>query len=165
MCIRLDECSRRVFFSFYYNKDLSLMWNVRNSSQFKRAVGSEDNARLFVPRDRWETIKCQGDRAIKAWIDDGLRYSGVTVVYIGQYTWQRKWVRYEIEESERQNMGILGVYIHGLRDWNQNLGVKGPNPFNYASISKSSRTYDWVRDRGYENFSDWVEVAARAAGR
>jgi hypothetical protein len=141
------------------------MWNVRNSGQFQRIVGSVDNSQLFSPRDRWETVRRQSDRAIKAWIDAGLKYSGVTVVCVGQYTWSRKWVRYEIEESERQNKGLLGVYIHGLRDWNRNLGVKGRNPFDYASISKSYRTYDWVADGGPYNFSDWIEVAAVAVGR
>ena len=157
--------ARRVFFSFHYDQDLSRMWNVRNSGQFKRAVGRSENARLFLPRDRWETVKRSGDRAIKAWIDEGLQYSGVTVVCIGQYTYQRKWVRYEIEESDRQNMGIIGVRIHGLRDWKQQLGVRGPNPFDYVSTSKSYRTYDWVSDRGYDNFSDWVEQAAIDVGR
>jgi hypothetical protein len=141
------------------------MWNVRQSGQFQRVVGSEDNARLFLPRDRWETVKRQGPRAIKAWIDDGLKYSSVTVVCIGQYTYNRKWVIYEIEASERQKMGILGVYIHGLRDWDKRPGIKGPNPFDYADISKSYPTYDWVRDNGYDNFSRWVEQAAKAAGR
>jgi hypothetical protein len=157
--------ARRVFFSFYYDEDLSRMWNVRNSGQFQRAVGSSDNARLFLPRDRWETIKRQGDRAIQSWIDEGLKFSGVTVVCIGQHTYQRKWVRYEIEESERQNMGLLGVYIHRLKDLQGNYGVKGPNPFDYAAISKTYRTYDWVRDGGYNNFSCWVEAAAKAVGR
>ncbi len=60
---------------------------------------------------------------------------------------------------------MLGVYIDGLGDWNQNLGVRGPNPFDYADISKFYPTYDWVRDRGYNNFSYWVEEAAKAAGR
>jgi len=26
-------------------------------------------------------------------------------------------------------------------------------------------TYDWVNDNGYLNFSDWVEKAAKKAGR
>lgn len=157
--------ARTVFFSFHYDQDWSRMWNVRNSNQFQRVAGSRDNVRLFLPRDRWETVKRQGDRAIKSWIDEGLKYSGVTVVLIGQYTWQRKYVRYEIEESERQNKGILGVYVHGIRDMNQSLGVKGHNPFDYASVSKSYRTYDWVSDRGYDNFSSWVEQAATSVGR
>jgi hypothetical protein len=157
--------ARRVFFSFHYDEDLSRMWVVRKSPQFQRISGSIDNSGLFWPRDRWETVRRRSDSAIKKWIDDGLKYCSVTVVCIGQHTYKRKWVRYEIEESERQNMGILGVYIHEIRDWNQRLGVRGLNPFDYANISKSYRTYDWVGDGGYQRFSFWVEEAARAAGR
>jgi hypothetical protein len=142
------------------------MWNLRKSTQFLRISGSIDNSHLFKARDRWETVRLKNDRAIQNWIDEGLKYSGVTVVCIGQYTWQRKWVRYEIEESERQNKGMLGVYIDGLPDWNtRKLGVRGRNPFDYADISKPYRTYDWVRNGGKDNFSDWVEAAARAVGR
>lgn len=157
--------ARTVFFSFHYQEDWSRMWNVRKSGEFRRVAGSEDNVRLFLPRDRWETVKRQGDRAIKSWIDGGLKYSGVTVVLIGQYTYQRKYVRYEIEKSEKEGKGILGVYVHGLRDMDQKLGVKGRNPFDYASLSKSYSTYDWVKDGGPSNFSDWVEQAAKAVGR
>ncbi len=157
--------ARTVFFSFHYQEDWSRMWNVRKSGEFRRVAGSEDNVRLFLPRDRWETVKRQGDRAIKSWIDEGLKYSSVTVVLIGQYTYERKYVRYEIEKSEEERKGILGVRVHGLRDMNQNLGVKGPNPFDYASLTKSYPTYDWVRDGGPNNFSNWVEQAATAVGR
>lgn len=157
--------ARTVFFSFHYQEDWSRMWNVRNSGQFQRVAGSKDNAKLFLPRDRWEEVKRQGDRAIKAWIDEGLRGSGVTVVLIGQYTYDRKYVRYEIEQSEKLNKGMLGVYVDGLRDINGNYGLRGPNPFYFADTNKSYHTYDWITDRGYDYFSDWVEQAARAAGR
>jgi hypothetical protein len=157
--------ARTVFFSFYYDKDMTRMWNVRKSGQFKRVAGSEDNAKLFMARDRWEDVKRQGPSAITRWIDEGLRGSGVTVVLIGEDTWQRKYVRYEIEESERQNKGMLGIYVHNLKDWYGNYGVMGSNPFHYADIDKTYRTYDWINDRGYDNFSDWVEQAALDAGR
>lgn len=157
--------ARTVFFSFHYDKDWSRMWNVRKSGQFKNVAGSEDNVRLFLPRDRWESVKQQGDGAIKSWIDEGLRYSGVTVVLIGQDTWQRKYVKYEIEESERRQKGMLGVYIHNLKDLNESYGVKGLNPFDFAATRKSYRTYDWINNGGSDNFSDWVEQAAVDAGR
>lgn len=139
---------------------------MRNSGEFQRVAGSKDNVRLFLPRKRWETVKRQGSSAIQSWIDEGLKGSGVTVVLIGQHTSERPWVRYEIEESERQQKGMLGVYVDGIRDISTQLyGVRGNNPFNHASISKSYRTYDWVRDKGYDNFSDWVEQAAQDAKR
>ncbi len=157
--------ARTVFFSFHYQEDWSRMWNVRKSGQFRRVAGSENNVRLFLPRDRWETVKRQGEKAIKSWIDEGLKYSSVTVVLIGQYTYQRKYVKYEIQRSEEEGKGILGVYVHGLRNLDQKLGVKGPSPFEFVPLSRSYRTYDWVRDGGFDNFSSWVEQAAKAASR
>jgi MTH538 TIR-like domain (DUF1863) len=157
--------ARTVFFSFHYDPDWSRMWVVRNSGEFQKVAGNKDNVRLFLPRQRWEEVKRQGNRAIESWIDEGLKGSGVTVVLIGGDTWQRKWVRYEIEESERQKKGMLGVYIHNIRDLNGNYGAKGRNPFDYAAIKKSYSTYDWVNNRGYDNFSRWVEQAAIDAKR
>jgi hypothetical protein len=118
-----------------------------------------------MPRDRWEDIKREGDESIQKWIDDGLSGSGVTVVLIGEDTWDRKWVKYEIEESERLGKGVLGVRIHNIRDLEGNSGVRGPNPFQYADATQAYKVYDWVNDDGYNNFSDWAEQAAIEQGR
>lgn len=157
--------ARTVFFSFHYQKDWSRMWNVRNSDQFTRVAGDRNNVRLFATRDTWEDVKRQGEQAIKNFINGGLRNSGVTVVLIGAETSQRKYVKYEIERSDAENKGMLGIYIHGLRDMDRNLGLKGENPFSKVSLSKTYPTYNWVTDNGAANFGSWVEQAAQAAGR
>lgn len=157
--------ARTVFFSFHYDKDWSRLWNVRNSEQFKEVTDNEKRAKLWAPRDVWEDVKKQGDRAIKNFINEGMKNSSVTVVLIGSDTYDRKYVKYEIEQSELQNKGMLGVYIHGLKDMSGNFGTKGPNPFNYVNLSKIYKTYDWVNDKGAQNFGAWVEQAAREAGR
>jgi hypothetical protein len=148
-----------VFFSFHYNEDWSRMWNIRQSNQFKNNF--EDSG-TFRSRDRWESVRLRSDRAIKDWIDEGLKYSGVTVVLISGDTWKRDWVRYEISESERQGMGMLGIRVHNMKDLNRNYGVSGPNPFSYADIYKSYLVYDWITDDGYNNLSSWVSQAADA---
>ena len=58
-----------------------------------------------------------------------------------------------------------GVYIGQIKNIYGNAGVNGPNPFNYVSFPNAYPTYYWYTDRGYENFSDWVEQAAIEAGR
>ncbi len=139
------------------------MWNIRKSDQFKNNL--EDSG-TFRSRDVWESVRLKSARAIQNWIDEGLKYSGVTVVLISGETYKRDWVLYEIEESERQEMGMLGVYVHGMKDMRTSqYGVKGPNPFDYADIKKSYRTYDWVNDYGKYFFNDWVQQAAKDAGR
>jgi hypothetical protein len=148
-----------VFFSFHFNKDWSRMWNIRNSNQFKNNL--EDSG-TFRRRDKWERVRLKSDTAIRNWIDEGLKYSGVTVVLISGETYKRDWVLYEIAESERHDMGMLGIRVHNMKDLNGNYGVWGPNPFSYADINKSYPVYDWINDDGYKNINSWVSRAARS---
>ncbi len=156
--------ARRVFFSFHYQNDWWRVWQVRKHNQFKKVAGDVNNAELFINRDNWEEVKRQGDGAIKREINEGMKYTSVTVVLIGQETYDRRYVKYEIERSEEQGRGLLGVYIGRLKDDKGNYGANGPNPFHYASLDYSYPVYDWVNNDGYNNFSDWVEQAAIDAG-
>jgi hypothetical protein len=156
--------ARRVFFSFHYQNDSWRVWQVRNHNQFKKVAGNVNNAELFMNRDNWESVKSQGDAAIKQVINEGMKYTSVTVVLIGEETYDRKYVKYEIERSEELGKGMLGVYIGGLKDSLGNYGVNGPNPFYSVSLSKSYPVYDWVSNDGYNYFSNWVEQAAIDAG-
>ena len=107
-------------------------------------------------------------------IDKGLEGTSVTVVLIGKETSDRKWVRYEIKESYKKGNGLLGVYIHNIKGKDGYTDTKGDNPFDYIYIERADKkvyfskmypTYDWVNDDGYNNFGDWVEKAAKKAGR
>ena len=157
--------ARRVFFSFHYQQDLWRVNQVRNSWVTQRADNQRVNTSLFWDGSLWEQVKRQGDMAIKNAINEGLKNTSVTVVLIGQYTYQRKYVKYELERSYEDGKGLLGVYIGSLLDSSGSAGVNGPNPFDYFSIPNSYPTYYWALDDGYNNFSDWVEEAAIAAGR
>ena len=64
----------------------------------------------------WESVKQGGDRAIKSWIDEQMKGTSVTVVLIGSETYNSEYVQYEIEKSYDLNKGILGVWIHNLKD-------------------------------------------------
>jgi hypothetical protein len=110
-------------------------------------------------------VKRKGEEAIKAAIDEGLKNTSVTVVLIGEQTYARKYVKYELERSYEDGKGLLGVYIGQIDDIHSNAGVNGPNPFDYVWFPNIYRTYYWYSDKGYENFSDWVEQAAIDAGR
>lgn len=150
-----------VFFSFYYDEDWSRMWNIRNCNKFKDEL---EDVGTFQSRDKWESVRLKTDTAIQNWIDEGLKYSGVTIVLISGDTWERDWVKYEIEESERQEMGLLGIRVHNMKDLNGNYGVSGLNPFSFADINKDYPVYDWVNDNGYNNINAWVDSAAQSAG-
>src|SRR5690348_2423591 len=103
--------ARRVFFSFHFD-DVWAANIVRNSNVVKAQY--EPASRAFFDKSLWEETKKQGDRAIRKMIDDGLDGSSVTCVLIGQQTWARPWVRYELLKSFERGNGILGVHIHDI---------------------------------------------------
>jgi hypothetical protein len=156
--------ARSVFFSFHYQRDISRVNVVRNHFL---TVGGYNSAGYW-DHSLWEKVKRDGELAIKRLIDQGLQNTSVTVVLIGAETAQRRWVKYEIEKSHERGNGMLGIYIHNIANLEQQTDNRGANPFDNFTIEKMSAiypTYDWVSDKGYNNFSTWVENAAKAAGK
>lgn len=161
--------ARQSFFSFIYKKDNWRAGIVRNSwvTQDRKASGFFDSA-------DWEEVKKKSDSEIEKWIDKQLAGTSVTVVLIGAETADKKWINYEITSSHKKGNGMLGIYIHQLKDKDQKTTTKGRNPFDDWSVTKDGKkvlfssmykTYDWVDDDGYSNMGDWIEKAAKAAGK
>lgn len=173
--------TRKIFFSFHFARDSWRVGQVRNS-------GLVHDAPPFLDRAAWEDVKRGGDPAIKRWIDRNLHGTSVTCVLIGSETSGRRWVRYEIEQSLLKGNGLLGVYIHSLKDRNGRADSPGLNPFVVATVDTEygrlpvatastlqGRTidyYDWKSNQGaasdlygVQNFTRWVETAARKANR
>jgi len=162
--------ARRVFFSFHYERDIWRANQVRNSWVTK----PDREAAGFWDAAEWEKVKRQGEDAVKRWIDRNLEETSVTVVLIGAETANRKWVNYEIKKSYQRGNGILGIYIHKLKDQNGNRDKKGKNPLDNFYIKQGEKimylseiypTYDWIDDNGYDNIGYWIEKAAKKAGR
>lgn len=145
--------ARRVFFSFKY-EDVSRGMVVRNSwvAQGKEAAG-------FVDAADFEKIKKQGDAAIKRWIDNQLNGTSVTVILVGEKTCNSRWVKYEISKSIEIGNGLLGIDISKIKD------LKRDTTDRCGEIPKDYPFYLWNRDDGYHNMGDWIEKAAKAAGR
>jgi hypothetical protein len=94
-----------------------------------------------------------------------------TIVLIGSDTANRKWIDYEIKKTWNDGKGLLGIYIHNLKDNDGNQASKGSNPFNGFSVngtslksivnahdpgrSTSKGTYSQIKD----NIEDWIEEA------
>lgn len=150
--------ARRVFFSFHYERDIWRASQVRNSWVTK----PDREAAGFWDAASWEEVKKKGDEAIKAWIRRQLDGTSVTVVLIGTETATRKYVQYEIEQSWDKDNGLIGVFVHNMKDQNGRTEPKGEDPF-VAMGYKNIRTYDWVVDKGYENLGDWVDAAYQRA--
>jgi hypothetical protein len=145
--------ARKVFFSFKYD-DVQRAMNVRNSN-----VIAGDSKSGFIDKAEFEAVERQGDKAIKAWIDKQLEGTTVTVVLVGANTDKSKWVAYEIEQSIARGNGLFTLDISKIKDLNSvttsccSLRVKG------------YKHYQWNNDNGRQNLGDWVESAARAAGK
>lgn len=155
--------ARKTFFSFQYKKDNWRASIVRNSWV------TQDSAGFFDSAD-WEEVKKKDDKSIEKWIDNQLSGTSVTVVLIGENTYGRKWINYEITSSWAKGNGLLGIYVHNVKDKNGNTSTKGLNPFTQWKFTRSEKevtipVYDWVSDDGYNNLSDWIEKAAKVSGR
>lgn len=145
--------ARRVFFGFKY-EDVSRGMVVRNSwvAQGKETAG-------FVDAADFEKIKKQGDAAIQRWIDNQLNGTSVTVVLVGEKTCNSRWVKYEIRKSIEIGNGLLGIDISKIKDLNGNTTAR------CGEIPKDYPFYLWFKEDGYHNLGDWIEKAAKAAGR
>lgn len=120
--------ARRVFFSFHFDNDILRVGQIRNSGV---VFGPGDTQSGFIDSASWEDVKRQGDAAIRRWIDNELNGTSVTVVLIGSETANRPWINYEIIESAKRGNGLLGIYIHNVKDLNGRTDVQGANPFAY----------------------------------
>ena len=152
---------RQVFYSFHYAQD---NWRVQQVRHIKGIYGTP-----VLAANKWEELKRSGDKNVSKWIDNNLRYRSCTVVLIGEHTAERKWVKYEIQRSWETGKGVIGIYIHNLKDQfggksrkgrnpfvgmyvdGVDLGVAVPvyDPFDYGNTS----VYNQIRD----GISDWVE--------
>ena len=136
--------ARHVFFSFHYD-DIMNANIVRNSGEFKptRETG-------FYDASLWEEAQTKGHTAIKKLIDDGLNNTSVTVFLLGAKTSTRKWCKYELQKSIDDKKGVLGILL--------------PNQTEHGPKWISTKGYS-VQKWDHSKFSDWVEQAARDAGR
>ena len=154
---------RRVFFSFHYSADAWRAGQVRNMGVVEGNEPVSDND--------WEEVKRGGDKAIKRWIDGQIKGKSCAIVLIGSNTSGRKWINYEIKKAWEDGKGVVGIYIHNLKDQDGNQSAKGANPFYRLSLNGkrlstvvkaydppyklSNKVYDHIKD----NIADWVEEA------
>ncbi len=135
--------ARRVFFSFHY-ADIMNANIVRNSGEFKPT--SETG---FYDKSLWEEAKTKGKDALQKLIDEGMKHTSVTCFVLGEKTSDRPWWKYELEKSIADKKGILGILL-------PNQAKHGPK-----WISNYGKVYNWNHDE----FPEWVEQAAKDAGR
>jgi len=161
---------RRVFFSFHYERDVQRASIVRNSWVTK--PNTEDAG--FIDAASWEAVKKKGEAAVREWIKRQLDGTSVTVVLIGPETSSRAWVREELRMSYDRGNGFVGIYLHNIKDFNGNTDRAGDSYFGELGkrlnggpvyFFEIANNYDWILDNGYSNLGNWVEEAAKRAGR
>lgn len=157
--------ARRCFYSFHYKPDVSRAAMVRG-------IGTIEGSRPAPDHD-WEQIARGGDDAVKRWISSQLDGRTCTIVLVGSATAGRKWINHEIVESWNRGMGVVGIRIHGLKDFGGQESPPGRNPFDLVTHGPSRRPlstlvkcynpdgntsqerYGWIRE--------WIEAAADEA--
>jgi len=161
--------TRRAFYSFHYKPDNWRASQVRNMGVVAGNKPATDND--------WETVKKGGDTAIEKWINDQLNGKSVVVVLIGEKTAGRKWIKYEIKKAWEDGKGVLGIYIHNLKDSAGNQSNKGSNPFDAFNIEGTSlssivkaynppfSTGTYVYSHIEENLANWIEKAIEIRGK
>src|SRR5258708_3117326 len=113
---------RKVFFSFHYKRDSVRAGQVRNSNVVRnQRVETSD----FIDSVKGEEVQRNGEQAIKDWIAAQLHGTSVTGVLVGAQTAQRKWIKYEIDESLKRGNGLLSIYIHGCPLFDGSCDAKG----------------------------------------
>ena len=153
---------RQVFYSFHFNYDVMRVQQIRN-------IGAIEDNQPVAAND-WEKIKKSGDEAIKNWIADNMDYRSCVVVLVGEDTANRPWVKYEIKKAWKDEKGLVGIYIHNLKDPNTGKSSKGTNPFEQFTVGEkklsnivkcynpdSSDAYNDIKN----NLEDWIEEAIK----
>jgi hypothetical protein len=149
--------ARRVFYSFHFDGDYWRTQQVRN-------IGALEHDSP-VSKNDWEEVKLGGDPAIEVWIEAQLKGKSCLICLIGAQTSERPWVIHEIKEAWNAGKGVVGIYVHNLKDSDQKQSIKGANPFDklifvqqpskkFSSVGKaydpgftdSQQAYGWIAD-------------------
>ena len=133
---------------------------MREQSQVRNIGVIEGNQP--VSDNDWEAIKRGGDAAIEKWIASQMSGRTCNVVLAGSATGNRKWINYEISKSWNDGMGVVGVYIHGLKNFQSETSTKGANPLDYVTfkntgnrLSSIAKCYDPIGVTSKEKY-DWI---------
>ena len=154
--------ARKIYFSYNYEKDGKRIDEIRNMGVVKDIKPAT--------KEEWDKICSEGDASIKKWIDDKMKDADCVVVFIGEETLSRKWIRYEIEKAWNEGKGLLGVYVHNLEDPVTGKCKKGDNPFEHFTMNRDGqklrsviKCYDPEPNDAYnciiDNLDYWIDDA------
>ena len=146
--------ARRVFFSFHYQ----YVWKVNQIRSIPNITGTA--AAGFQDSSLWEEAKAKGESVIKGMIDEALKNTSVTVVFVTYGTTNRKYINYEIDQSLARGNGLVAVQIHHLKDQNGQVGSPGAIPSKITA--NGFKAYKYTNK---DALAKWIEEAASLAGK
>jgi hypothetical protein len=160
---------RHAFFSFQFD-DVMRVNNVRQAWKIKQPDAA--SIRSFYDSSLWENRQLEADESVKDIIGAGVRNTSAVCVLVGQDTWERRWVRYEIARAVIDKRGLLAVHLNNLNHHERRTpDLFGPNPLDYMAVVKTQKNalsspqyylYEWTLHDGrygwfrYEDYSNAV---------
>lgn len=105
------------------------------------------------------------DSEIQQWIDRNMSGCSALMLLVGEQTYLSKWVAYEVDLARKRHLGMLLVYLDGMRRQNGSICQLGKDPLEHWGLYANTpgcyrvNAYHWVRNNGLENVADWIEDA------
>jgi hypothetical protein len=120
----------QAYFAFDYEDAADFRTNVVRNHKFAGGIGKAG----FFSATPWAAANKQDQSAIRQRIDRELEGTFATVVLIGDLTYTRRWVRYEILKSVEQGNALVGININGIPGKDKRTKPNGPNPLSYVGL-------------------------------
>lgn len=153
----------KVFFTFDYENDFFRANVVRNAwvSRYGQAEG-------FWEDDVCQKLKQNDESYIDPIISQTIEKSAATIVLIGTKTSELNYVRYAICQSRLRGKGVVGIYIHNIKDESGKKAAIGSSRFGEIDKDENNESlffwqlyplYRWVIDDGESHLMTWVKKA------
>lgn len=145
---------RRAYFCFHYERDLARVRSLLDAPNVLANAAAGFQSVAF-----WERLRRRGEAAVHGAIDSALENTTVTVVCLGRWTSNSRFIDYELERSLNRGNGLIGVRINHLRDEKGKVDDPGAAPALFNMTVHS--VYDYA---GPAELANRIEEAARRAG-
>jgi hypothetical protein len=136
-----------VFFSFHYSHDYDRITRIMES--FTSKTGN--TCTPFITDDEIERMKREGLESILTWIETEVSKADAVVLLIGEHSYGRYFIDYEIAMAKKYNIPVIGIYIDQIPDRTGALGKRNSELWNDIQV------YDWINDQGEINIDSWIE--------
>ena len=159
---------RKIFPSYDWDEDVAYVNQIIN---YPKIVGVENAG--FMKNAPNEEIK-KSDEAIANWITKNMNGCSCYVLFVGERTYLSRWVHYEMELACQLNLGILVIFLDGMKDLYGKVCGLGIDPFAYHGMYSAIpspnlylvKQYHWTAfSNPYELLPNWIEDACQRAGR